>query len=53
VQANDRDELRRLLAERESGGIIFTTVQKFALLDDEAVHPLLNGRHNIVVMSVQ
>jgi len=51
VQANDRDELRRLLAERESGGIIFTTVQKFALLDDEAVHPLLNGRHNIVVIS--
>ncbi len=26
VQANDRDELRRQLAERESGGIIFTTV---------------------------
>jgi len=51
VQANDRDELRRLLAERESGGIIFTTVQKFALLDDEAVHPLLNDRHNIVVIS--
>ncbi|TRX03023.1 type I restriction endonuclease subunit R [Candidatus Methylobacter oryzae] len=51
VQANDRDELRRLLAERESGGIIFTTVQKFALLDGESEHPLLNGRHNIVVMS--
>jgi type I restriction enzyme R subunit len=51
VQANNRDELRQLLAERESGGIIFTTVQKFALLDEEAEHPLLNGRHNIVVMS--
>ena len=51
VQANNRDELRQLLAERESGGIIFTTVQKFALLDGEAEHPLLNGRHNIVVMS--
>ncbi|MGL3039216.1 type I restriction endonuclease subunit R [Acinetobacter baumannii] len=51
VQANNRDELRQLLAERESGGIIFTTVQKFALLDREAEHPLLNGRHNIVVMS--
>ncbi|MFB5701017.1 type I restriction endonuclease subunit R [Acinetobacter radioresistens] len=51
VQANNRDELRQLLAERESGGIIFTTVQKFALLDDESEHPLLNGRHNIVVMS--
>ena len=51
VQANDRDELRQLLAERESGGIIFTTVQKFALLDDESAHPLLNSRHNIVVIS--
>ena len=31
--------------------IIFTTVQKFALLEGETEHPLLNGRHNIVVMS--
>lgn len=51
LQATDRDELRRLLAERESGGIIFTTVQKFALLDDESGHPILNDRHNIVVIS--
>ena len=51
VQAHDRDELRRMLAERESGGIIFTTVQKFALLEGETEHPLLNGRHNIVVIS--
>jgi len=51
VQAGDRDTLRRLLAERESGGIIFTTVQKFALLEDESGHPVLNDRHNIVVIS--
>ena len=51
VQADDRDTLRRLLAERESGGIIFTTVQKFALLNDESGHPILNDRHNIVVIS--
>ena len=51
VQAEDRDALRQLLAERESGGIIFTTVQKFALLDDENGHPILNDRHNIVVIS--
>ncbi len=51
VQASDRDALRQLLAERESGGIIFTTVQKFALLDDEKHHPVLNDRHNIVVIS--
>lgn len=30
VQATNRGELRQLLAEREAGGIIFTTVQKFA-----------------------
>lgn len=51
VQAADRDELRKLLSERESGGIIFTTVQKFALLEGETEHPLLNSRHNIVVIS--
>lgn len=50
-QADDRGTLRRLLAERESGGIIFTTVQKFALLSDETGHPALNERHNIVVIS--
>lgn len=51
VQADDRDTLRQLLAERESGGIIFTTVQKFALLEGESSHPILNSRHNIVVIS--
>lgn len=33
VQADDREKLRELLAAQESGGIIFTTVQKFALLE--------------------
>ncbi|MDY0273850.1 MAG: type I restriction endonuclease subunit R [Desulfomicrobium sp.] len=51
VQADDRDALRSLLAERESGGIIFTTVQKFTLLAGENSHPVLNDRHNIVVIS--
>jgi len=51
VQADDRDTLRQLLGERESGGIIFTTVQKFALLAEESSHPVLNSRHNIVVIS--
>ena len=31
-QANSREELREMLASRESGGIIFTTVQKVSLL---------------------
>src|SRR5690554_279396 len=51
VQADNRDALRQLLAERESGGIFFTTVQKFALLKAESDHPILNDRHNIVVIS--
>ncbi len=51
VQASGREELRALLGERESGGIIFTTVQKFSPLDDEDAHPILNDRHNIVVIS--
>ncbi len=51
VQACDRDELRDILASRQSGGIIFTTIQKFALLGDESSHPVLSQRHNIVVIS--
>jgi len=51
VQANSRSELRQLLSERESGGIIFTTVQKFSPFEKEDSHPILNGRHNIVVIS--
>ena len=50
-QANSREELREMLASRESGGIIFTTVQKFSLLDDEDAHPLLCDRSNVVVIS--
>ncbi|MDF2153557.1 type I restriction endonuclease subunit R [Vibrio sp. CAU 1672] len=50
-QAEDRDSLRDLLLNRQSGGIIFTTVQKFALLDEEMTHPILSERSNIVVVS--
>jgi len=52
-QADSREKLRELLASRESGGIIFTTVQKFSLLDDEAEHPLLCDRSNVVVISAE
>lgn len=51
VQANDREELRQMLSERETGGIIFTTVQKFSPFEKEDAHPILNERHNIVVIS--
>jgi type I restriction enzyme R subunit len=50
-QAGNRDELRALLAGRPSGGIIFTTVQKFTPGDGEEVFPLLSDRSNIVVMA--
>lgn len=51
IQAGDRDALRDILASRQVGGIVFTTVQKFALLADETTHPVLSQRHNIVVIS--
>ncbi|MEQ8207385.1 MAG: type I restriction endonuclease subunit R, partial [Woeseia sp.] len=50
-QADSRDELRQKLSERKSGGIIFTTVQKFSLPEGEASHPELCDRHNVVVIS--
>ncbi|MBS0850013.1 type I restriction endonuclease subunit R [Citrobacter sp. JGM124] len=50
-QASDRDQLREMLNARESGGIIFTTVQKFSPQDGEQTHPILNLRSNIVVIS--
>lgn len=51
VPVESRDGLREKIAERESGGIFFTTIQKFALLENEAKHPLLSARDNIVVIS--
>ena len=51
LQATGRDELRDMLASRQAGGVIFTTVQKFALLEGEEAHPELSARTNIVVMS--
>ncbi|MEW8459006.1 MAG: type I restriction endonuclease subunit R [Candidatus Thiodiazotropha endolucinida] len=46
-----RDRLRDALSSRQSGGIIFTTIQKFGLLRSEERHPVLSERHNIVVIS--
>ena len=50
VQADTRPELRRLLANRPSGGIVFTTIQKFTPGEDEDSFPVLSERRNIVVI---
>lgn len=50
VQADTRPRLRELLAHRPSGGIIFTTIQKFMPGEDEDSFPVLSDRHNIVVI---
>jgi type I restriction enzyme R subunit len=50
VQAESRAHLRELL-RTASGGVIFTTVQKFFPSPEEARHPLLSDRRNIVVIA--
>jgi type I restriction enzyme R subunit len=50
-QAEDRDQLRTLLAGRPAGGIIFTTVQKFTPENNEDRFPRLSDRTNIVVVA--
>ncbi len=49
-QAESRKDLRELLDNRPSGGIIFTTIQKFATEKDEEFFPTLTDRKNIVVI---
>jgi type I restriction enzyme R subunit len=50
-QAESREDLRQRLASRQAGGVIFTTVQKFALDEGETKHPALCTRSNVVVIS--
>lgn len=49
-QATDRHELRRLL-NRESGGVIFTTIHKFSPTDDSDTVAVLTNRHNVIVIA--
>jgi type I restriction enzyme, R subunit len=51
VQARTRQELRTLLSNRPSGGIVFATIQKFMPGEDEDTFPVLSERHNIVVIA--
>ncbi len=50
VQAEDRRHLRELLRVA-SGGIVFTTIQKFMPEARGDTHPLLSDRRNIVVIA--
>ena len=50
AQATNRDELKKLLAVA-SGGIVFTTIQKFFPEESGAKYPLLSDRRNIVVIA--
>ena len=51
VQASTRQELRALLGNRPSGGIVFAPIQKFMPGADEDAFPVLSERHNIVVIA--
>lgn len=49
-QAEDRDQLRKLL-DRPSGGVIFTTLQKFAPDEGKTDYPVLTDRRNVIVIA--
>jgi type I restriction enzyme R subunit len=49
-QADNRDRVRQLL-NTNSGGIIFTTVQKFSPADGETLYPKISDRANIIVLA--
>jgi type I restriction enzyme, R subunit len=50
IQANSRKTLREML-DRESGGVLFTTIQKFTPDEDEDIMPVLCTRTNVIVIA--
>ena len=50
AQAERRKDLKKLL-KVSSGGIVFTTIQKFFPEDDRERHDVLSGRDNVVVIA--
>src|SRR5207237_1222790 len=50
VQAEDRDDLKKLL-QVASGGVVFTTIQKFLPEKKGEHYPLLSERRNIIVVA--
>lgn len=49
-QADDRAKVQELL-KVASGGIVFSTIQKFAPIDGESLYPQLSNRSNIIVVA--
>jgi type I restriction enzyme R subunit len=49
-QAESREHLR-LLLDRPSGGVVFTTLQKFSPEADDTKYPVLTERRNVVVIA--
>lgn len=50
IQADSREDLQKELS-RASGGVIFTTIQKFSPAHGETAYPMLSDRRNIVVIA--
>ncbi|MFP4401824.1 MAG: type I restriction endonuclease subunit R [Candidatus Nanoarchaeia archaeon] len=50
-QAKNREHLKELLQHRESGGIIFTTIQKFLLEKEKVKADELSNRKNIFIIA--
>jgi type I restriction enzyme R subunit len=50
VQAANREDLKKLLSVA-SGGIVFTTIQKFFPEENGRIYPTLTDRYNVVVIA--
>jgi type I restriction enzyme R subunit len=50
VRAESREDLQAALT-RPSGGVVFTTIQKFAPPQGQSTYPVLTARRNVVVIA--
>jgi type I restriction enzyme R subunit len=50
VRAESREDLQKALT-RPSGGVVFTTIQKFAPPEGQTTYPVLTDRRNVVVIA--
>ena len=50
IQAENREDLQKVLT-RASGGVVFTTIQKFSPAKGETDYPVLTNRRNVIVIA--